>query len=199
MVTLDSRVFGTPKDLKKEQQENEVVKAPEFDITQYAKKLGVVVGVISPAVVAALKSFGVNDITTPVVVAALGVTAVALFSASVVMAVDLAARAYLTRGEPKEKGKTEPGSESGHSASGQGTTMVAAPAGSLVWLKESDESRPLLAISREADGGCSYLVAGGATVQRGEADRAQQAIDGSAEWHPDKEIHGIKPAKWPPK
>jgi hypothetical protein len=49
-----------------------VVTAPEFDITQYAKKLGVSIGVIAAAAARALKLFKVEQVTSGMAIAAFG-------------------------------------------------------------------------------------------------------------------------------
>src|SRR3978361_33362 len=92
---LIGNLFGVPKEHKKEKAEHEVVQVPEFDITQYAKKLGLTVTVLAAACVAALKTFDVDN-TEGIVIAIFGVIAAAMLGVSLVMAADLASRAYLT-------------------------------------------------------------------------------------------------------
>jgi hypothetical protein len=75
----------------------EVVKAREFDVTQYGKWMAGLIGLITPAIFGVLKLFKVEQVTTSMVIAALAVTAVAIFSASIVIAVDMLARAMVTR------------------------------------------------------------------------------------------------------
>lgn len=95
MGLLDNAVFGAPKATGKPGEE--VITAREFDITQYGKKMAVLLGVLAPAIVGALKVIWGKDVTPAMVIAALAVTAVAIFSASLVMAVDMIARAIVTR------------------------------------------------------------------------------------------------------
>ncbi|HET8863491.1 MAG TPA: hypothetical protein VFM94_09605 [Solirubrobacterales bacterium] len=79
---------------------SEVIKAREFDITQYGKKLTVLIAVLVPAIVAALKALGVKEISETMVIASLAVTAIAVFCATLLMAVDMLSRALVTR-QPK--------------------------------------------------------------------------------------------------
>ncbi len=94
MGLLDNALFGSPKPTG--EAGDEVIKAREFDITQYGKKMAVLIGVLVPAIVGALKLFHVQEVSEAMVIAALGVTAVAILSASLVMAVDMIARALVT-------------------------------------------------------------------------------------------------------
>lgn len=92
----------------------EVVKAREFDVTQYGKWMAGLIGLITPAIFAALKLFKVEQVTTSMVIAALAVTAVAIFSASLVIAVDMLARAIVTRdAQPKTASAAPSSSQSG--------------------------------------------------------------------------------------
>ena len=76
---------------------SEVVKAREFDITQYGKWMAGLIGVITPAIFAALKLANVKEVTTSMVIASLAVTGVAILGASLVISVDMLARALVTR------------------------------------------------------------------------------------------------------
>jgi hypothetical protein len=111
---LDNALFGSSKATGA--VGDEVITAREFDITQYGKKMAVLIGVLTPAIVGALKLFHVSEVTPAMVIAALAVTAVSIFSASLVMAVDMIARAMVTRqpiaGSPSgsQAGKASPGS-----------------------------------------------------------------------------------------
>ena len=89
----------------------EVVKAREFDVTQYGKWMAGLIGVLTPAIVGALKLFKVEQVTEPVVIAALGVTAVAVFSVSLVISVDMLARAIVTRGAANDDPPLAPDEE----------------------------------------------------------------------------------------
>lgn len=94
MGLLDG-LFGAPK--PQGGSGEELVKAREFDITQYGKRLTVLIAVLVPAIVAALKALGVKEISEAMVIASLAVTAVAIFCATLVIAVDMIARAMVTR------------------------------------------------------------------------------------------------------
>ncbi len=113
MGLLDNALFGAPK--ASGAAGDEVIKAREFDITQYGKKMAVLIGVLTPAIVGALKLFHVSEVTPAMVIAALGVTAVAIFSASLVMAVDMIARAMVTR---QPAAGSPSGSQAGGAAAG---------------------------------------------------------------------------------
>jgi hypothetical protein len=108
MGLLDG-LFGVPK--PSGETGREVVKAREFDITQYGKKLTVFIAVLVPAIVAALKALGVEEISETMVIASLAVTAVAVFCATLLMAVDMIARALVTRGAADDDPPLEPDEE----------------------------------------------------------------------------------------
>ena len=182
------KLFGTPPDHKEEKKDHEIVKAPEFDVTQYAKKLAVVLGVLAPAIVAALKVLNVKEATPGIAIGALGVTAAALLAVSLVMAVDIAARAYLTIGQA---GKEE---EKNGAAKGE---IVATVPGTMIWLDGDEEPHPLLAISGDGSEASSYLVASGSTIQRRSDGKDVAAVDGPPEWHPASAVRAIRPRKWP--
>jgi hypothetical protein len=186
-----SKLFGTPPEHALEKRDHEVVTLPEFDITQYSKKLGVSTGGIIGIGAAALKVFEVEQVTSPMVVAALGVTAAAVLGVSLVMAVDLASRAYLTAKVPAEK----EGEEGEEESSSEGPEAVAMPPGTMAWLQGDERPHPVLAIA--ADGkSTSYLVASGATVDRG-GTQSQKAIDGVPKWESAERVQALKPADWP--
>jgi hypothetical protein len=192
--------FGTPTKHAVEKEKNEVVEVPEFDITQYAKKLGVSVGVLLGAVIAALKALNVEEVTQPaVLVGALAVVAAGALGTSFVMAIDLAARAYLTgEGAAKKKKTGEAGvdPDSGDAGIPDGD-LIPAPAGTVVWLQDATDPRPILAMAGDGEKVSSYLVATGSTVERTLGDKSVQAIDGTPKWHKADQIRAIKPAKWP--
>lgn len=54
MGILDNALFGAPKATG--DVGDEVVTAREFDVTQYAKKMAVLIGVLAPAIIAGLTS-----------------------------------------------------------------------------------------------------------------------------------------------
>jgi hypothetical protein len=188
---LFGKLFGTPPDHTEEKKEKEVVKTPEFDSTQYGKKLGVSVGVLVAAAIAALKAAGVEEVTEPaVLVGALGLAAAGLLGTSFVMATDIAARAFLS-GE----GSAQKAADSDEDSAPK--EVIAAPPGTQVWLDGETEPHPLLAMSGDGEKVSSYLVATGSTVERKAGDKSVKAIDGSAKWHDAADIRAIRPAAWP--
>lgn len=197
---LIGKLVGTPQDHKEEKAKAKVVTAPEFDITQYAKKLGVSIGVIAAAAASALKLFKVEQVTSGMVIAAFGLTAAALLGVSIVMAVDLAARAYLTGSSSGGSGSDGAGDEPRKEESEAGgpdsmSELIAAPPGTAVWLENDEEPHPVLGIST-VGGKVSYLVAAGSTIKRPSDHDGVKAIDGSPEWLPSEAIQAVKPAKW---
>lgn len=196
---LIGNLLGTPKEHKKEKSEHGVVTTPEFDITQYAKKLGVSIGVIAGATASALKLFKVEQVTSGMVIAAFGVTAAALLGVSLVMAVDLAARAFLTgSGAARKGGRSGKGKEDGGDGRPPpGSDLVAAPPGTLVWLDGSEEPRPVLAISDSGGKAPSFLVATGPLVKRPPDEGGMRAIEGTPRWLPADQIRAVRSAKWP--
>jgi hypothetical protein len=185
---LIGNLFGVPKEHEKEKVEHEVVTVPEFDITQYAKKLGLTVGVLAGACVAALKAFDVSN-TEGIVIAVFGVIAASMLGVSLVMAIDLASRAYLTGSGSAKK--------DGGKAGDPPSEVVAAQPGTLVWLEDDDQPHPLLAIATDDDKASSYLVAAGSKVSRSRGDKSVEAIDGSPQWHSAETVRAMRPAKWP--
>jgi hypothetical protein len=187
-------LFGVPKEHEKEKAEHEVVKVPEFDITQYAKKLGVTVGVLAGACAAALKALEVSN-TEGIVVAIFAVIAASMLGVSLVMAVDLASRAYLTGSGAAEKDKGEEKDK----PEGDLTpaAIVAVQPGTLVWLEDDDQPHPLLAVAAASEEKSAYLVAEGTTVERPYGDKLVKTIDGTPKWHPGSAIRAVRPAKWP--
>lgn len=182
------KLFGTPPDHKEEKKDHEIVKAPEFDVTQYAKKLALVLGVLAPALAGVLKALQIEHVSSGMVIGAFGVTAAALLGVSLVMAVDIGARAYLTIGEGKdEAAKDDP-------AKGE---LVAAVPGTMIWLEGDEEPHPLLAISGDGSEASSYLVAAGSTIERRGGGKDIAAVDGPPEWHPASAVRAIRPRKWP--
>ncbi|HMI82343.1 MAG TPA: hypothetical protein VK480_11185 [Solirubrobacterales bacterium] len=183
------KIFGVPEEHQEEKKKHEVVKAPEFDITQYAKKLGVSIGILIGAVIAGLKAVKVEEVTDPVLVGMLAVVAAAMLGMSFVMAVDLAARAYLT-GE----GAAEETAPDDDPADGD---LIPATPGTIAWLQGEDEPRPVLAMTGDGEKVSSYLVAAGASVSRTVGGKTVGAIDGTPKWFRAEEIRAIRPAKWP--
>jgi hypothetical protein len=187
------KLFGTPPDHKEEKKEHEIVEAPEFDVTQYAKKLALVLGVLAPAIAGVLKALKVEHVSSGMVIGAFGVTAAALLGVSLVMAVDIGARAYLTIGKAEgEAGKGD--AAKGGAAKGD---LVAAVPGTMIWLEGDDDPHPLLAISGDGTEASSYLVAAGSTIERRGGGKDMAAVDGPPEWHPASAVRAIRPRKWP--
>lgn len=178
-------IFGTPKDHGEEKKTNEVVTAPEFDITQYAKKLGIIIGPLVAAVLGALKAADIVN-SDAIVVAAIGLAAVALFGICLISSVDLAARAYLTAS----------GATANETADSPDSDIVPAPRGMLAWLEDGDDPYPVLAISGDGAKASSYLVASGGSVQRQQGDKDVTAIDGAPKWLSADKIRAVRPAKW---
>jgi hypothetical protein len=193
---LIGKLLGTPKEHEEEKDKHEVVKTPEFDITQYAKKLAVVITTLAVAGTAALKGFDVGQ-TEGMVIAIFGVIAAAMLGVSVVMAVDLAARAYLAGAGAAEKEAKGDDGGSGDGDPPSGSGLVAVPPGTVVWLEDDDEPHPLLAISGPTgEKAGPYLVAAGSRVSRPQGDKSVDAIAGAPKWHSADKIRAVKPPKW---
>jgi hypothetical protein len=94
------------------EEQQDVVDAREFDLTQIAKKLVVMIPLVLTAVFVALKEvLHVEAVTEPAAIAgALGVTGVALLTAGFVACADILGRAYVTKGAPAPDA-AEPASE----------------------------------------------------------------------------------------
>jgi hypothetical protein len=192
------KLVGTPPAHKDEKKEHKVVETPEFDITQYAKKLGVTIGVIVTAVFGTLKGFNVAHITDAIVVGALGVTAAALLGVSFVMATDLAARAYLSGEGSASKKKTKTSATvDGEERDSAEEEIIAVPEGMQVWLKEGDGPHPVLAMSGDGKEVSSYLIATGSTHERDVDGKQVKAFDGTVKWFSADEIQAIRADKWP--
>jgi hypothetical protein len=201
MIDLIKKIFGTPPKHKEEKKEHKVVVTPEFDLTQYAKKLGLAIGVLVPAIAGGLELFNKLKVPTAVIVAALGVTAAALLGIAFVSAVDIAARAFLSgegsaAKEQKKKTDEDAASGNGDNGSPSGGNLIPAPPGTVVWLQSEADPRPVLAMSGDGKKVSSYLVAAGTTVERSVGNKTVQAIDGAPQWHGAEEIRAIRPAKW---
>ncbi len=192
MLSLLERLVGTPKDHKEEKEKAKVVTTPEFDVTQYAKKLALGIPVVVAGTVAALEEFTNVEQTEGIVIGVIGLAAAALIGASLVMAVDVAARAYLA-GSGSASKKGEVAGEVGDGETPR-VELIPAPRGTTVWVEGSDEPHPALAIATDGEEVVSYLVASGPTVERA---RGTKAIDGAPKWYPAKKIRATKPAKWP--
>lgn len=176
-----------PKD-----NEKEVIKARTFNLTRFVSVLAAAVTSIGAAGVALLETVG--DQPVGATIAIFGVVAAALLGASLVMAVDIAARAYVTGAGSATKGdpaKGDPASGSAPSA------LVAAPPGTRVWLNGDDGAHPLLAISLEGEKS-KYLVAKGPPTRIPPGGLGVYGLDEAPTWHEGSEIRAVKPAKWKP-
>ncbi len=91
-------------------QEGRLVEAPEFDLTQVAKKLALAIPVFATAIVGGLKALGVEKATDPAyVIAALGVTAAGLLALGIVAAADIVGRAYVEASKRLADATSTPG------------------------------------------------------------------------------------------
>jgi hypothetical protein len=181
MGILDGALFGTPKDTTSGSAGKEVVKAREFDITQYGKKMAVLIGVLTPAIVGALKALTGKEVTDAMVIASLAVTAVGILSASFVMAVDMIARAIVTRRtEPDEGAAQAAASSSGAPAPDPPDT----PAGPYIRIEGLEGARPVFDVRDEGGSDSSFLVPTGAAL----SDPA--GFDGPIRWVSAKKVRG---------
>jgi hypothetical protein len=187
---------------------DEVVTAREFDITGYTKNLSASIGVVAGATAAALKLFGNAHITSGIVAAGLGVTAVALLGICFISAVDIAARAYVTRGLPKTDpkpdagcgcaGKPDPKPEDPKPAPPSPLPIGAVSRRVLVWLE--GESQPRLVLAVAGDGEESkYLLSGDEIGERDQGEGSVPSLEGPPAWHDAKEVRAVKSADWPPR
>jgi hypothetical protein len=204
---FDNALFGTPPTHTTEKNEeggkNLAVKAPEFDITQYVKKLSVSLGLLAAASAAALKVLGK---TTPsgLVAACLGVTAVGILGVCLISAVDIAARAYVTRGQQPNSADPPTGTD-GKDNVPVGTPAtpppaIAVPSGRvLAWVEGYEQPRLVLAIT--GDGAESkYLLSGDTKGSRPDGTTTVASLEGRPAWHDAKEVtavRAVKLADWP--
>jgi hypothetical protein len=189
-VASIKRALGVPTQDSEEQAQTEVVKAPEFDLTQFAKGLVPLTALVLGGVVAALKAANVDELTEPaVLVGVLAVVAAAVLGASLVSAVDIASRAFLSGEGSAEKAAAE-------KAEGADPEVIPMPSGTLVWLRDDDRPVPLLAVSKQGKEPDSYLVASGETFEAGRSGETQKAIKGPPTWEPAEKITALKPPKW---
>jgi len=171
---LIENILGTPSEHGAEKKEQEVVKTPEFDVTQYAKKLAVMVGVVAAAAASALKLFKVDQVTPGIVIGAFGLAAAALIGASLVMAIDVAARAYLAGRGAAEKEKEQAAKVGAHEGE---SNLVPAPPGTVAWIEDKAKPRPVLAI-KEGPAGPAYLVA----AKPRQGNSGTQPGEGAPKW-----------------
>lgn len=168
LMDLFKSIVGQPADHTKDKEDPKkaTVQAPEFDITQYAKKLGVAIGVLVPAILGALKLAKV-DVSTPIMIATLGVTAAALIGVSLAVAADILGRVYADRS-----------SRWGSAAAATGPSSSPLM---TVWLSGEDEGRPVIAIERN-ESGTSYLVLGGSTSKKTVGSDEVEVYDEKPTW-----------------
>lgn len=167
--------------------EKEVVKARTFNLTRFVSVLAAAVTSIGAAGVALLETVG--DQPVGATIAIFGVVAAALLGASLVMAVDIAARAYVTG--TGSTTKDDPASVAASSA------LIAAPPETRVWLTGNDKAHPLLAIAYDGKKS-KYLVASGPPTKIPPGGLGVYGLDEAPKWHDDSEIRAVKPAKWKP-
>lgn len=192
------KLLGIPRQNVEEQKKTEVVKTPEFDLTVFAKGLVPGIALVLAGVIAALKEAGVEEVTEPVILlGALAVVTAAVLGMSLVSAVDIASRAFLS-GEGSAQKKAEEKEGSGEKEEAAASQAVPMPPGSLVWLKDDDRPLPLLAVSGGGAGSNTYLVASGEVIEAGRAGEGQDAIKGAPKWESEERIAATKPAKWKP-
>lgn len=190
-MSILGSIFGTPPDHGGEKAKKEVVTAPEFDLTQYVKKLGVSIGVLAGASASALKLFHVKEITTGIVAAALGLTAAALLGVCMVAAVDIAARAYVTRSTAKPEPEPEP--VDGEPAGTSGLPVGTISRKLLVWLEGEAQPRLVLAVAGDGDKS-RYLLSGDEVGERDQGDVSVPSLEGSPAWHDVDQIRAVKAA-----
>lgn len=175
LAELLKSIVGQPVEHEKEKEDPKkaTVQAPEFDITQYAKKLGVAVGVFIPAVLGVLKAAQV-DISTPIMIATLGVTAAALLGVSLAVAADILGRVYADRS-----------SKWGPAATA--TTGTASSSLMTVWLRGEDQGCPVVAVNR-GESGTSYLVLRGSTSKKTVGSEEIEVYDEKPTWVEESQI-----------
>jgi hypothetical protein len=173
-MELLKSIVGQPvnHEADKKDPKKATVQAPEFDITQYAKKLGVVVGVLFPAVLGVLKAAKV-EVSTSITIATLGVTAAALIGVSLAAAADILGRVYADRS-----------SRWGSAAAGAGPSSNSLM---TVWLREEEEGCPVLKVDR-GESGTSYLVLRGSTSKKTVGDEEIEVYDEKPAWVDESKI-----------
>lgn len=177
-MSILGRLVGTPQ-APAGDTGKEVIEAREFDITQYGKKLAVVTAALATAVVAALEVFDIQEVTEALAIAGLAFVAVCLFSASLVMAVDMIARAIVTVPEAA-RGSSD-------AAETTDAEIEAVRSDLEVRIEGSDEMRPVLAISR-GNGGDSFYVPTG--LRSGDGNRP--TFEGPFRWVPSTEVRACR-------
>jgi len=183
-------LVGTPEEHKKEKEDHQVVEAPEFDLTLYAKRLALVIPLIVAACVGVLEGLGVEK-TEVMGIAIFGVVAAALLGVSVVMAADLVARAFVTGPGAAEKKEAE------EATAPSDSELITAPPGLMVWLEDDGGPHPVLAIALDGAEASSYLVASGLTVPRTKGTESVEAIDRPPAWRSADKIDAVRATKWP--
>ena len=174
LTDLLKSIVGEPANHEKDKEDPKkaTVQAPEFDITQYAKKLGLAVGVLFPALLGVLKVAKV-DVNPAIMIAMFGVTAAALIGISLAAAADILGRVYADR-------SSRWGSAAAVSGSASSPLMT-------VWLSGEDEGRPVIAIER-GESGTSYLVLRGSTSKKSVGDEEIEVYDEKPTWVKESEV-----------
>lgn len=174
LTELLKSIVGQPADHDKDKEDPKkaTVQAPEFDITQYAKKLGVAIGVLVPAILGVLKLAKV-DVSTPIMIATLGVTAAALIGVSLAVAADILGRVYADRS-----------SKWGSAAAATGPSSSPLM---TVWLSGEDKGCPVVAIER-SESGTSYLILSGSTSKKTVGNEEVEAYDEKPSWVAESKI-----------
>lgn len=199
MAAALKKLLGIPTQSPEEQKKTEVVKAPEFDLTKFAKSLVPLIALVLGGVVATLKANGVEEVTEPaVLLGVLAVVTATVLGMSFLSAVDIAARAYLSGEGSAHKAAAGEDEESGEKKEDAASQVVPMPPGALVWLKDDDRPLPLLAVAGSGTGSASYLVASGEFFELGKDAKKQDAIKGAPKWEAEEKVAATKPSKWKP-
>lgn len=174
LMDLLQSIVGQPANHEKDKEDPKkaTVQAPEFDITQYAKKLGLAVGVFFPALLGVLKIAKV-DISPAIMIAMFAVTAAALIGISLAVAADILGRVYADRSS-RWGAAAVPGSSSSSSLM-------------TVWLSGEDEGCPVIAIER-GESGTSYLVLRGSTSKKSVGNGEVEVYDEKPTWVKESEV-----------
>lgn len=165
------KVLGTPDNYTadKDDETKAPIQSPPFDLTQYAKGLAVVIGVIFPAVLVALETAKIG-LSNGIVIAGLGVTGAALIAVCIVMAADIGARAYAHRSTSLSATRGGPAAMS----SNDSPIMT-------VWLRGDAEPCPVIALERDGSD-TLFLVLRGSTSKKSIAGKETTAYDDGPTW-----------------
>jgi hypothetical protein len=172
-------LVGNPskRDEDKQDPTKAPITAPEFDITQYAKRLAVVIGVLFPAILGVLRAAHIK-IDEGVIIAALGVTAASLLGACFVMASDILGRAYADR---SQRWTPAPPLREYAESKGRAALMT-------VWLHDQPEPCPVIAIIPAPGNQARYLILHGTTSTKTQNGRQITVYDDPPRWVNDSDI-----------